>query len=205
MDATEKHATGTREKANATGKVPAGGSAPRRELSPRAATALAALRVVIPILYVVGFYACAFYLSTRLVILVMGIMVLVACAWFVACLRVPDDRRTSHLARHGFIAKVCTLPLEIIVLMVYVSVFLVSPGMLHPWAWAMLVAVLYLGILCSSIYVIGAARGAFARGLISRAWLRAYVVCSLIPVADLVAGIFLWFALLRERLRGEEI
>lgn len=190
--------------------LPLTGGAPRvREphdrapLTPRDAV-MAALRIVIPLAYVVGFYACAFYLPTMVAAVVMGVMVLVSCGWFFVCMRVEDDRRAQHLALQGFIIKVLTLPLEILVIMVYATLLALPSYEVEPGLWFILIALLYLGILGGSVHVIGAAREARDAGLLPRTWARVFTVCAVIPVADLIAGIFLWFALLKHRLFDEE-
>lgn len=195
---------GTRVHLPLTGGAPRiRGPREREPLTPRRAL-LGALRLVIPLAYVVGFYACTFYLPTMVAAVVMGVIVLVSCAWFFVCMRVEDDRRAQHLALQGFIIKVLTLPLEILVIMVYVTLMALSSYEVESGLWFILIALLYLGILGGSVHVIGAAREARDAGLLPRGWARAFTICAAVPVADLVAGIFLWFALLKRRLFDED-
>lgn len=167
--------------------------------------ALAVARAVIPVLYVVGFYACAFFLSTIPSALLMGVLVIASCAWFFVSMRIEDDDRAWHLARHAFIVKALTMPLELIAIVIYAYIAMMTTGDTEITAttWAFLIMSLYLGVLGGSIYTIGAAREAYDLGVYPRWWKITLIVCSLIPVLDLLAGMAEWFGLLRRRFAEE--
>lgn len=166
--------------------------------------ALGIARVAVALVYVVGFYACTFFLPTGVSALVLGLLLVGSCAWFCASLRGRDEQRASHMALVGFLIKVLTLPLEVLVIMVYATLLTMDSYQVVPGMWAVLIALLYLGILGGSLHVIGAAREARTRGLITAGWARILTICAVVPLADLAAGIFLWFALLRQRLLDKE-
>ena len=166
--------------------------------------ALPVARIAIPLLYVAGFYACTFFLPTQVAALVMGLLFVGSCAWFFTSMRMADERRADHLALQGFIIKALTLPLEVLVIMVYATLLTMGSYEVQVGTWVILLALLYLGILGGSTHVIGAAREACEARVISLGWSRALTVCALIPVADLAAGIFLWFVLLGKRLADKK-
>lgn len=166
--------------------------------------ALGIARVAVALVYVVGFYACTFFLPTGVSALVLGLLLVGSCAWFCASLRGRDEQRASHMALVGFLIKVLTLPLEVLVIMVYATLLTMESYEVAPGTWVVLIALLYLGILGGSLHVIGAAREARVSGAMAAGWTRLLTVCAFLPLADLVAGIFLWFVLLRQRLLAEE-
>lgn len=186
--------------------APADSSAPRHASTQPdgGGIAFAILRIAVPLLYAIGFYTCTFFLQTGLAMLLLGLLFAGSAAWLAACLRVPDEHRASHLALQGFLIKALTLPLEVLVIVVYATLITMRSYQVVPGMWFLLIALLYLGILGGSIHVIAAARAAHSSGLLAKGWARTFQVCAALPVADLAAGIFLWFALLRRRLLGEE-
>ena len=185
--------------------------APQASDSPRPArragvrgALLSVARVALPAAYAVGFGACALWLSTHVAAVVMAALVLGSACWLAACLRMADERRASHLALHGFVAKVLMLPVEAVSLMVYVGAALSAHVSFPALTWVLSAAGMYLGVLGASAFVVFGAREAHRRGTLSLGWARALAVCACVPALGVVPAVFLWFSALRERLEEAE-
>ena len=158
--------------------------------------ALAAARIAVPVAYAALYYLCGIYLPTAAAAVVLVLAVLGMGAWLAWCLRADDDRRASHLAQQGFVAKVLVLPLEVVVVVVYAGTL----GAYPLAAWLLSALAMYVGLAGGSAFVACAARQARLEGLVSPAWSRAFTALAFVPVLDALAAAFLWFALLRSRL-----